>query len=63
MIADYDVGGLASSDPYVKATVGDYTKRCKTITNNLYPVWNEKCRIHVCHFTNNLMFEIKDKVI
>lgn len=42
MIADYDVGGLASSDPYVKATVGDYTKRCKTITNNLYPVWNEK---------------------
>ena len=26
MIADYDIGGLASSDPYVKASVGDYTR-------------------------------------
>jgi hypothetical protein len=42
MIADYDVGGLASSDPYVKATVGDYSKRSSTKTHNLYPVWNEK---------------------
>ena len=42
MIADYDIGGLASSDPYVKASVGDYTKKSSAKTHNLYPVWNEK---------------------
>ena len=52
------------SDPFVDVRL-DNMKIFSTcvIDNNLNPVWNEKCCIHVCHFANNLMFEIKDKVI
>ena len=31
------------------------------ILNNLNPEWNESYRIEVCHFANQVLFEIRDK--
>ena len=65
---DGRLGRLSSkndvSDPFVDVRL-DNMKIFSTsvIENNLNPVWNEKGCIHVCHFVNNLIFEIKDKVI
>ena len=41
MIADYDVSGVSSSDPYVKVTVGDVTHSTKVVHNNINPLWKE----------------------
>ncbi len=31
------------------------------VLNNLNPEWNEDFRLEVCHFADDLVFEIKDK--
>ena len=50
------------TDPFVDVRLGK-AKLAKTtiIDNNLNPVWNESYRIEVCHFANQLTFEVRDK--
>jgi Ca2+-dependent lipid-binding protein len=43
------VCGVAGySDPYVRVTVGLYSRKTAYITKNLFPVWNETLRLCVC---------------
>ena len=50
------------SDPFVDVKLGK-VRLAKTsiIDNNLNPTWNESYRLEVCHFANELTFEIRDK--
>ena len=50
------------SDPFVDVKLGK-ARLAKTsiIDNNLNPTWNENYRLEVCHFANELTFEIRDK--
>ena len=50
------------TDPFVDVKLGK-AKLVKTsvILNDLNPEWNESYRIEVCHFANELIFEVRDK--
>ncbi len=50
------------TDAYVDVKLGS-AKLVKTtvIDNSLDPVWNEEYRVEVCHFADELLFEVKDK--
>ncbi len=50
------------TDPFVDVRLGR-AKLAKTsvVLNNLNPEWNEMYRVEVCHFAEDLIFEIRDK--
>ncbi|CAB4066261.1 PLD1_2 [Lepeophtheirus salmonis] len=50
------------TDAFVDVKLGK-AKLAKTsvILNSLFPVWNESYRVEVCHFAEELVFEIRDK--
>ena len=50
------------TDPFVDVRLGK-AKLVKStiIQNNLNPVWNESYKIDVCHYGDQLLFEIRDK--
>ena len=48
------------SDPFVDVRLGK-AKLAKTsiILNDLNPIWDEEYRIEVCHFADELVFEVR----
>lgn len=62
MIADYDVSGVSSSDPYCTATVGDISYSTKVVSNNINPEWAQELpKIPFNHqVTTKLRLEIFD---
>jgi len=50
------------TDPFVDVRLGN-AKLVKTsvILNDLNPEWNESYRVEVCHFADELLFEVRDK--
>jgi len=50
------------TDAFVDVRLGA-AKLVKTsiVSNSLNPVWNEEFRVEVCHFAEELVFEVKDK--
>ena len=50
------------TDPFVDIRLGK-ARIAKTavVNNNLNPEWNEDYRVEVCHFAEELVFEVRDK--
>merc|ERR1719362_64667 len=50
------------TDAFVDVRIGN-AKLVKTsvIDNSLNPEWNEDFRVEVCHFGDDLLFEVRDK--
>ena len=50
------------TDAFVEVKLGKAKLlRTNTIDNELHPVWNESYKIDVCHFAENLKFNVLDK--
>lgn len=50
------------TDAFVDVMIGNArVAKTSVILNNLNPEWNESYRIEVCHFTEEILFEVRDK--